>query len=827
MQSIKIRSKLGFMLFMTLIMAGCKDMPAGKSFLVREGKPCADIVIAEKPERSVRLAASELQEFLFKITGAKLAITTIPGTNVSSHVYVGWSPATDGMKITAGGLKYGAFKIKSGDNFLVLLGDDADFVPPQPGIYTSYDEKEKDRVYKEWDAITGSHWGNQFMSEHRRYAPELDIWEQDGKGSLNAVYEFLRGLGCRWYCPGEIGEIVPKMDSVEIPQADKVIRPDFPARDLLFYYHEFWSARKGIPWGADEIKWQLRQGFNPTDEVIGRGKAHGIMVVHCRDEMKQAHPENYALWGGKRQTNDWGAPCLSSPGLFEENVKYARAVFDHYNEPMISVMPSDSYVGLCECELCKGKSTPERGHNGTLSDYVWDYVNRVAIELYKTHPDKKITCLAYGNYSLPPEKIKTFSPNVVIGIAQGRVNFHDPEVRKKTEELRRMWLEKIPSKALYEYEYYLHGRPLGPGDGMPVYFMRSIVSDLRALKGVSLGDYIEVYRTHGAEDGKAADIFSYSHLNSYVTGRFYWDVNQDLDAMLEEYYDKFFGPARKEMKAFMEYAEANWMNITRDKDVIDRSFELLDSARKAAGETVYGKRIERIIEYVQPMKTVRMRLSKSRANMPEVRVLGKEKADIKLDGKLNDKFWKNVAGDSLGEIETGRPPQFGTWFNVVWAGDSLYFGVRCRDRDGKSLNIASRENDDTNIWNGDCINILLETQSHSYYQITVNPAGAMVDADRNGGKINTKWSSGAEVAASIDDDGWSLEVRVPVLGNLAGDVDPLNGVAGQRPTRTYPWLFNICRQRVRTQDTEISAFSPTGKRDIQDNMKFGKLYTIW
>ena len=70
-------------------------------------------------------------------------------------------------------------------------------------------------------------------------------------------------------------------------------------------------------------------------------------------------------------TGGAGYPCLSSEGLFESTVKYARTVFDIYPEkPTIGIMPQDAYVSLCQCELCKGKDTPERGWNGILSDYV-------------------------------------------------------------------------------------------------------------------------------------------------------------------------------------------------------------------------------------------------------------------------------------------------------------------------------------------------------------------------------------------------------------------------------------------------------------------------
>ena len=104
----------------------------GKAYLVKEGKPCADIVIAEKPPRMVKLAAEELQTYIEKISGAKLAITNAPGADVPAHIYVGRSAETDKLKISDEGLKHGAFKMVSGENWLVLLGHDSDYTPQMP-----------------------------------------------------------------------------------------------------------------------------------------------------------------------------------------------------------------------------------------------------------------------------------------------------------------------------------------------------------------------------------------------------------------------------------------------------------------------------------------------------------------------------------------------------------------------------------------------------------------------------------------------------------------------------------------------------------------------
>ncbi len=118
--------------------------------------------------------------------------------------------------------------------------------------------------------------------------------------------------------------------------------------------------------------------------------------------------------------------------------------------------------------------------------------------------------------------------------------------------------------------------------------------------------------------------------------------------------------------------------------------------------------------------------------------------------------------------------------------------------------------------------ILLETDSHSYYQLAINPAGALVDLDRGAPKSGWfGWSSQAEVATQIADDHWTVEIRIPVVQD---ENDPLHQVIGRKPTASLPWHVNVCRQRIRENGSEYSAFSPTGKSAFHEPMKFAHFY---
>ena len=799
---------------------------AGETFIIKDGQPRAEIVIAEKPTRTAKLASTELQRFIQRISGAAVQIVTAPTDAFPVKVYVGRSPETDRLKLRDDDLRHGAFRMVSGKNWLALLGSDTNYVPPEPWPRHPGDKKEVAKVMGEWDAKSGGKWGNPVMSAHRLYSPSLDLWTTDGRGSINAVYHFLKTLGVRWYYWDESGLIVPALKDIPLPKADLVSRPDFPMRDMLIYYSEFFYARPGLELHVDRVKWQLWLGLSSDVNYIGHTQGHGTMVAIMRDEIKKAHPEYYAIKNGERaiEMGGYGVPCLSSEGLLKENVKMVRAAYDVLNEPMFSVAPSDSFR-LCECGLCKGKDTPKRGFKGSLSDYVWAYFDRAARELHKTHPDRKVQCIAYVPYLLPPEKIETFSPNAVVGITQHRSSFYDRGTRETFRKLRRDWLAKLPSRTLWNWDYYLTTwENRSAYVHVPTFFPRLISEDLKDLKGISLGDHIDVATTLPGRDAEFGDAMSVSHLNVVVTAACLWDTDTDVDALLEEYYKKYYGPAAKEMKAFTEYAEANWMKATKDHKVIDRFLELLAPATKAAGQdNIYAVRIARLAKYMQPLTILRDRLAKGREGAPVVRALGRDAKDVVIDGKLGEAFWQGLPEHSLSDVEIGVAPQWSTTFRASWSGDSLYLAIVCRDRDTKNLNIKTRDPRSPRVWEGDNIEILLETQTHAYYQIAVSPVASIAEADRRMG-INTDWSSGSQVAAHIGRDTWTVEIRIPAAGAEAATVDPRRGVSGKRPTRTYPWYFNICRQRDRLRSHELTAFSPTGKPNFHMPMKFAKLY---
>jgi hypothetical protein len=574
---------------------GCHEYRVAP-FIIHGGLANAEIVTAPTPPRMVTWAAQDLQEYLYKITGVELPIVTAKSPGVALQLYVGRSAETEALNLSSRGLPSGAFRIRSGADWMAFLGEDDDYVPPSVGGGSPSN-------LAIWDGLTGHTWAHPLHSHSRSYSSAAGVWAFDKRGSLNAVHEFLRGLGVRWYFPGDLGEVVPQAANVSLARINKVVHPDFKLRKIHFMYHEF------IHNNLADLKWQARLGLNPGTELIGRSAfGHGLAYVIGREEQKLAHPEYYALFDGVRATTPYdGKPCLTSTGLFNENIGYVSASYDIYGERTMSVMPTDGYSRLCEHPGCAGLDTPARGFEGRFSDYVWKYVNDVATQLNQNYPDKRVSCLAYSTFLLPPLNITTFSPNVSVGLCQWRSNFYDPAQKAMYHGLVDEWLSRLPSKEMYIYDYYLHSRDPGSWAGVPVYFPHTISENLKFLKGKSQGEFIEVHRNYGPNN-EPWHALAANHLNVYVTTRLWWDADQDVDALLDEYYTNYYGPAAAEMKAFIEFCEANWpvMRTPNGPLLIDEAMELLSAAVDAAGSGIYGDRIalvstyvERLVEYRQ------------------------------------------------------------------------------------------------------------------------------------------------------------------------------------------------------------------------------------
>ncbi len=805
------------------------NTPTTPLAIVTNGQPNAEIVIAVDRPRMVTLAALELRHYVEKMSGARLPIVTEPSADETIKIYLGESERTAQLGIDSKGLHYGAFRIASGFHWIVVIGRDKDYVPPAEASLSRSDIPRANAAWEEKTKGVTVGWGNPFRSMFRKYwnpnnlaatfnayygddaaalwqgnQPEITgTWEYDESGTLYGVYELLHQLGVHWFMPGALGEVVPSMATVKVPALNETIEPGFAVRDWLYYGYS------GFPF--EQILYGRRLRMNSGIERIGPLVGpHGLVNVTQHPAMKAAHPEYYAFVGGEYDTEHrgYGTPNFTSEGLYEETVKFVRFMYDEYDLPMVDLWPVDGLVN----------SQDEQSSGLSPSELVWGFTDRVAREVYKTHPDRLVSGGAYASYRVPPDTIKQFSPNLLVQISNaGRPRMLDAEHWDSYRERVEMWASRLtPGNILrYENNRYHISDPDDPQIVFPVIHPRAVARDIQFLNGKTVGETGEQSQRRLQWCAPALN-----HINLYVQSSMLWDPEADVDELLANYFVVFYGPAARQMAAAVAYAEdslavddrtrgkVNVRNVSLDTQL--RFRKLLEEARQAAGDSVYGERVDAVIAELATAEAVIERHERLVTAAAEARASAPEATGV-IGSDLSDAPWYTMINNV-----TGEDVEVKTRFRIGWEGDAILFEIVSSKPDMENL-VSTAD-----VYSGEYLALSIETQLHSFYHIEISPDGDIVNYNP---EVNS-WQSMAEITTEKGDDYWRALVRIPVVGMEEFESDPNHRIAGLQPTTEDPWYINVGRNRiVGGRKAELQSFSPTGGNWRQP-IKFGKLAII-
>ena len=578
--------------FAAILLISCSQKYLPKGYIFYQGRTNAAIYIEEQAIPVVKLAAQELQTHLAAINGVTIPIIDKPSANFKFLYLVGPSALalSKGCTVYPGSESY---EVRTGDGFVALVGFDTQY---QPGEPFCSDFKDIPAAYQQWDQITGMQYGIPHLALFKQQHPVTKVWEQDAKGTLHAVYQYLDHLGVRWYFPGKLGTIIPKLNSIKKDQLYMSGGARFPVRNLYRSYTHYFMAQ------PEDFYWNLRLRLGTGADIIGNGEiGHGLVYVHQRLQKESDTDEIYAVSKGVRDrtTYESGKPCLSSKKLYKSHLHFLSKYFETWpNEPAISIMPADSYAELCECNACKGKGTPERGAKGVLSDYVWDYMYNVAVEMQTTHPSKRLSCFAYSSYTLPPTKNIRLPKNFTLGLCYPIDNKRTPQTLFDLEAQHRAWRPRLDDARILLWDYYLYTDSRWGYFGKPVIFTKYIKNEINALSSIgAFGKFIEI--SHPSPDQpKTVNTLAFDHLNIYLTARLLYSPTTDVPQLLDEYYQLCYGNAANEVKNVFDFIENTWAERSSQLEWIsDVRQQLQLAARKVHSNSDEYKRISMLIEY--------------------------------------------------------------------------------------------------------------------------------------------------------------------------------------------------------------------------------------
>ncbi len=153
---------------------------------------------------------------------------------------------------------------------------------------------------------------------------------------------------------------------------------------------------------------------------------------------------------------------------------------------------------------------------------------------------------------------------------------------------------------------------------------------------------------------------------------------------------------------------------------------------------------------------------------------GIAEAPPKLDGVLDDACW--TVGTAVEDfVPFIRVPGSNVTTVVRTCADqsAIYFGFECIEPSTDDL-LAAAEGRDGRVWADDSVELFLDTNRdrRSYYQIIVNPAGAIFDQDTGAeGLAGAGWDGPVEVGTKILPDRWCAEVRLGFEGLRLAEAD--------------------------------------------------------
>ncbi len=766
---------------------------------VQDGLCYLEIVIPEKAYQSVQAAASELGKYLQLSLGHAIPLVHTPTAGKLSLV-LGDQALSRAAGLDPNTLDYDGFLCKSQQDKIFLLG------PDDPKANTA-------RAFS---------WG----SFHQR-------------GTLLAVYDFLeRFLGVRFYFPGEFGTIVPRHDSLLLPDIDIVERPDYQRRRYT----------QGTAAWFPETEKDVLYFHKLRMESFYVANCHGLERMELGQRFAASQPDYFSLEDtGRRSLNPddrwFGSLCYSSPGL--RNEVYKDAVAFLHNEPasarglkrwdpsavqkgFFNLMPADHFRH-CHCERCLKFYTSHHDDQGAL---VWDFINALSRRGQQENLPGYFTAMAYGHYRELPAL--DLPDNLLIMVAvRGPWSDLNAESRAKEDGYIHAWKEKMQRKPwLWNYCHKGGGAEM---PNIPSCTPQNIGNYYRRLNNDICGSFLEAETDH----------YLFSYLNYYTYSRVAWDTSTDVDALLAEHHRLMFGAGAPAMQQFFAWVEDTWlkkivnrtiMTAIGPKVIPPSDYELWEkiySPEALAVLSGYFAEAEKLTaqdqQANQRLKYFRRHFlgqieagatayHENRSNVQDWTYnVGTLKAgeSINIDGILDDSGWSQPKPAYLLPLGKEVAEVF-TRYQVRKDADYLYFAVECGEPHSDSIVMEYKTNDCSDIWRDSDVEILLNPSGNrkDYYHLMINAGGYFYDSKcqrlGTGSNHDTSWQSQLTVKTAVLPDRWLLELRLPLESMT--DINWEN----------FP--VNISRHRSIKKPVAVVyySWSPYMKVDFHDLENFGR-----
>jgi hypothetical protein len=366
-------------------------------------------------------------------------------------------------------------------------------------------------------------------------------------GLRHGIYGLLTDhLDCHWFMPKRLGEEFPA-------PADRTLR-----------MRRVSEVRVPSFFSSYSLSWNSAPNWDrQSRSLINRGRMNfghsWVTFIHSAKYPFEKFPD---MWSrdraGKLQKFDVGWSntnfCSTSPEVIKIVAEKIDAQFDANPDAIVASLDPNDMAPMCQCDRCLALDKSygvAPTDDKQMADRLVHFSNEIHKRLKPAHQQKFLGILAYAYQTRPPKNAVPHDRHATIvcqfpGYFDHTRPFNDPTSpnNREFESIVKGWGGKV--KQLGFYDYYGHYEFFGPW-GI-VHKIREDLPAFRELGGGSRAFVVIESQPNWAMHG----------LNLYVASRLVWDVDADVDALVEEYVTKFYGPAAGPMREFYRTAERHY-----------------------------------------------------------------------------------------------------------------------------------------------------------------------------------------------------------------------------------------------------------------------------
>lgn len=350
----------------------------------------------------------------------------------------------------------------------------------------------------------------------------FEILAKNAQGTSYAYNQFLREF-CGFRIFGGMGSYAIGKMPYKLPVPfEKIYEPSLPSLT--------------VAWGGDA-------GFDRNVRTL-IFSTHSMFKVVPPEKYGATNPEYFPMINGKRyippEKERYGLwqPCLSNGKLVDLAMEYAEEYFKKNPDNLSLPLGVNDGGGSCHCPGC------EELKRKYGNQYI-PFYNAVAKRVAEKYPGKLVSFIAYGEAAPVPHDI-TLEPNILVEIANG--------LGGRMEAWR-----KAGAKHFGTYEYY---NTIGAGYVIPMYYPHTVGNQWK-----------EAYREYGIQSvwlELYPVTWVFASPRMYVLNTLAWNINADIDVLLDEYFTAVYGKAalfvRKVFDIFEKRCQRKYYNDIRQID---------------------------------------------------------------------------------------------------------------------------------------------------------------------------------------------------------------------------------------------------------------------